>query len=133
MVFAGKSIYRQLLQSANKMATDILVDRLAVSKAHSFLSKAVAANKKSKFTYRVTEESVDTVPLVVELVLRRVQHCPTIANATHQANSCSIVGRPELLLGCGWRNGGTLVCAKHCPMPGVAMAIAVAFGRVASM
>jgi DNA-binding HxlR family transcriptional regulator len=72
MVFAGKSIYRQLLQSAKKMATDILVDRLAVSKAHSFLSKAVAANKKSKFTYRVTEESVDTVPLVVELVLRRV-------------------------------------------------------------
>jgi hypothetical protein len=46
-----------------------------------------------------------------------------IIKSLKQCSSCSS----------GWRDGGTLVCAKHCPMPGVAMAVAVAFGRVARM
>lgn len=78
MVFAGKSTYGQFLQSAEKMATNILADRLAGLEAHGLLTKAVAADKKSKFTYRLTEKGVDSVPLIVELVLWGVKHCPTI-------------------------------------------------------
>jgi DNA-binding HxlR family transcriptional regulator len=78
MVFAGKSTYGQFLQSAEKMATNILADRLAVLEAHGILTKAVAADKKSKFTYRMTEKGVDTIPIIVELVLWGAKHCPTI-------------------------------------------------------
>jgi DNA-binding HxlR family transcriptional regulator len=78
MVFAGKSTYGQFLQSAEKMATNILADRLAVLEAQGLLTKAVAADKKSKFTYRLTEKGVDTVPILVEFILWGAKHCPTI-------------------------------------------------------
>ena len=80
LVFAGKSTYGQFLQSAEKMATNILADRLAALEAHGLLTKAVAADKKSKFTYRLTEKGVDTIPLIVELVLWGAAHCPTVAD-----------------------------------------------------
>ncbi|TGD82742.1 winged helix-turn-helix transcriptional regulator [Hymenobacter wooponensis] len=81
MVFAGKSTYGQFLQSAEKMATNILADRLAVLESQGILTKAVAADKKSKFTYRLTEKGVDTVPLIIELVLWGAKHCPTIVDS----------------------------------------------------
>jgi DNA-binding HxlR family transcriptional regulator len=80
MVFAGKSTYGQFLQSAEKMATNILADRLAVLEAQGLLTKAVAADKKSKFTYRLTEKGLDTIPIIVELTLWGAKHCPTMAD-----------------------------------------------------
>jgi DNA-binding HxlR family transcriptional regulator len=80
MVFAGKSTYGQFLQSSEKMATNILADRLAVLEAQGILTKAVAADKKSKFTYRLTEKGVDIVPIIIEFVLWGAKHCPTIAD-----------------------------------------------------
>jgi DNA-binding HxlR family transcriptional regulator len=80
IVFAGKSTYGQFLQSAEKMATNILADRLAVLEAQGLLTKAVAADKKSKFTYRLTEKGLDTIPIIIELVLWGAKHCPTIAD-----------------------------------------------------
>jgi DNA-binding HxlR family transcriptional regulator len=79
MVFAGKSTYGQFLQSEEKMATNILADRLAVLESQGILTKAVAADKKLKFTYRMTGKGGDTVPFIVELVLWGAKHCPTIA------------------------------------------------------
>jgi DNA-binding HxlR family transcriptional regulator len=80
MVFGGKSTYGQFLLSAEKMATNILADRLAVLESQGLLTKAVAADKKSKFTYRLTEKGVDTIPIIVELVLWGTKYCPTISD-----------------------------------------------------
>ena len=80
MLFAGKSTYGQFLQSAEKMATNILADRLAALEANGLVTKAVAADKKSKFTYRLTEKVLDIVPLLVELVLWGAKHCATIVS-----------------------------------------------------
>lgn len=81
MLFAGKSTYGQFLQSAEKVATNILADRLAVLEAQGILTKAVAADKKSKFTYRLTEKGVAIVPIIVELILWGIEHCPTVIDA----------------------------------------------------
>jgi DNA-binding HxlR family transcriptional regulator len=80
MVFAGKSTYGQFLQSEEKMATNILADRLAGLEAQGIISKAVAADKKSKFTYRLTEKGVAIVPILVELILWSATYCATIVN-----------------------------------------------------
>jgi len=80
MVFAGKSTYGQFLQSAEKMATNILADRLAGLEAQGIVSKTVAADKKSKFTYRLTEKGLDIVPILVELMLWSAKHCPAIVD-----------------------------------------------------
>ena len=78
MVFGGKSTYGQFLQSAEKIATNVLADRLAVLEAQGLVTKAVAADKKSKFTYRLTEKGLDTVPIIVELVLWGAKHGTTV-------------------------------------------------------
>ena len=78
MVFAGKSTYGQFLQSAEKIATNVLADRLAHLEAQGLLTKAVAADKKSKFTYRLTEKGLDTVPIIVELLLWGARHGSTV-------------------------------------------------------
>ncbi|MGI4874591.1 MAG: winged helix-turn-helix transcriptional regulator [Janthinobacterium lividum] len=80
MVFAGKTTYGQFLQSAEKMATNILADRLALLEAQGLLTKAVAADKKSKFTYRLTEKGVATVPLLVELIRWGATQCSTLVD-----------------------------------------------------
>jgi DNA-binding HxlR family transcriptional regulator len=80
IVFAGKSTYGQFLQSEEKMATNILADRLAVLESQGLLTKAVAADKKSKFTYRLTEKGMDAIPIIIELVLWGAKHCPTIVD-----------------------------------------------------
>lgn len=78
MVFAGKSTYGQFLQSAEKIATNVLADRLAVLELHGILTKAVASDKKSKFTYSLTERGIDTIPIIVELILWGIKHWPTV-------------------------------------------------------
>ncbi|MDJ1501709.1 helix-turn-helix domain-containing protein [Xanthocytophaga agilis] len=80
MVFADKSTYGQFLQSAEKIATNVLADRLAVLESHGILTKAVASDKKSKFTYSLTERGVDTIPIIVELILWGTKHWPTVLN-----------------------------------------------------
>ncbi|WP_224994473.1 helix-turn-helix domain-containing protein [Cesiribacter sp. SM1] len=80
MVFAGKSTYGQFLQSAEKIATNILADRLAILESQGIITKAVAADKKSKFTYRLTEKGVDIVPILVTLVLWGTKYCPTVVD-----------------------------------------------------
>lgn len=69
MVFAGKSTYGEFLQSEEKMATNILANRLATLESQGVVTKEVAADKKSKFTYRLTEKGLDLLPLVMEITL----------------------------------------------------------------
>ena len=76
LVFAGKSAYGEFLQSAEKMATNILADRLATLESQGFVTKQVAADKKSKFTYRLTEKGLDLLPLVMEITLWGAKYGP---------------------------------------------------------
>ena len=78
MVFAGKSTYGQFLQSTEKIATNILADRLAILESQGILTKTLAEDKKSKFTYRMTEKGVDIVPIIIELALWGSKHCSTV-------------------------------------------------------
>jgi len=78
MVFTDKSTYGQFLQSAEKIATNVLADRLAVMESQGILTKAVDTGKKSKFTYRLTQKGIDTIPIIVELLLWGTKHCPTV-------------------------------------------------------
>ncbi|MCF0056347.1 helix-turn-helix domain-containing protein [Dyadobacter sp. CY356] len=80
MVFEGKSTYGQFMQSEEKIATNVLADRLAALESQGILTKTVAEDKKSKFTYRLTEKGIDTIPIIVELVLWGTKHLATVVN-----------------------------------------------------
>ena len=76
IVFTGKSTYGEFLQSAEKMATNILAKRLATLEFQGFITKEVAADKRSKFTYRLTEKGLDLLPLLLELTLWGAKYSP---------------------------------------------------------
>lgn len=80
MVFAGKSTYGEFLQSPEKMATNILADRLATLEAQGLVTKQVAADKKSKFTYRLTEKGLDLLPLLLEIIQWGTKYGPVGGN-----------------------------------------------------
>ena len=80
ILFVGKSSYGDFLQSEEKMATNILADRLALLECQGLVTKAVAADKKSKFTYRLTEKGLDLAPLMGEFILWGHKHCETVVD-----------------------------------------------------
>ncbi len=82
LMFAGKATYSEFLQSAEKVATNILADRLATLESQGFISKKVAPDKKSKFIYRLTDKGLDLLPLLVEVTLWGAKHSPARCDAT---------------------------------------------------
>jgi len=69
MIFNGKTSYGEFLQSAEKIATNILADRLAALHSQGLIDKKVAADKKSKFLYSMTEKGIGLIPTIMELTI----------------------------------------------------------------
>jgi DNA-binding HxlR family transcriptional regulator len=80
MLFKDKTSYGEFLGSEEKIATNILADRLAVLESQGMVSKSVAADKKSKFTYRLTEKGIDLLPLIIEFTLWGAKYSPAGSN-----------------------------------------------------
>jgi len=67
MMLKNKSTYGDFLNSGEKIATNILADRLAALEQHGFVTKQTTSDKKSTFIYRMTEKGIDLVPVIMEL------------------------------------------------------------------
>ena len=68
IMFKGKSQYGQFLQSEEKIATNILADRLERLEAQGVLSKMQDPSNLTKFQYRLTEKGLDLLPVLLELI-----------------------------------------------------------------
>ncbi len=60
--------YSEFLESEEKIATNILVNRLSVLEAENILSKQVSATNKSKFIYSLTKKGIDLLPIIIEIM-----------------------------------------------------------------
>jgi DNA-binding HxlR family transcriptional regulator len=67
MMFAGKRHYRELLQSDERISSNILADRLARLVDHGLLTKADDPTHKQKAIYSLTEKSITLLPVVVQI------------------------------------------------------------------
>lgn len=67
MVLGNKFTYGEFLNSEEKIATNILADRLAMLEANGFITKQTAPDKKSKFLYSLTEKGISLVPVIIEI------------------------------------------------------------------
>lgn len=76
MVLSGKISYGEFLNSDEKIATNILADRLAMLEVNGFITKRVAPDKKSKFLYGLTEKGISLVPVIIEIGLWGSQFHP---------------------------------------------------------
>ncbi|MFD2935200.1 winged helix-turn-helix transcriptional regulator [Spirosoma flavum] len=69
MMLENKSTYGEFLRSDEKIATNILADRLSMLETYGFVIKQVATDKKSKFVYSLTEKGISLVPVIMEIGL----------------------------------------------------------------
>jgi len=79
IMLRGKMSYSEFLESEEKIATNILVNRLKVLEEENILSKNVSPANKSKFIYRLTQKGVDLLPIVIEIMdwgARYNENCP---------------------------------------------------------
>lgn len=69
LIFTPKKSYGDFLTSEEKIATNILADRLKLLEANGFIASTVSPEKKNKFIYRLTEKGIDLIPVIVELMI----------------------------------------------------------------
>ncbi len=69
MMFKGKHYYGEFLQAKEKIATNILADRLLTLEESGIVSKTVDKKHKSKQVYKLTQKGIDLLPLLVEVII----------------------------------------------------------------
>lgn len=74
LMFKGKSTYGQFLESDEKIATNILADRLAILEMAGIISKGRHPDSRAKVLYQLTPKGVDLVPVMVEIIAWSEKH-----------------------------------------------------------
>ncbi|MEK6782407.1 MAG: helix-turn-helix domain-containing protein [Bacteroidota bacterium] len=69
LMFKGKHYYNELLQMEEKIATNILADRLVLLEQSGIVTRTIDEAHNSRKIYRLTEKGVDLLPLLTEAIL----------------------------------------------------------------
>lgn len=69
IVFRDKHYFGEFLKSEEKIATNILTDRLSLLEQGCIITKKVDPNNGSKFIYRISKKGIDLLPVLLELIL----------------------------------------------------------------
>ena len=67
-MFKGKNTYGDFLNSEEKIATNILADRLVLLERADIISKHKHPDSKAKILYKLTEKGIDLIPTLVEII-----------------------------------------------------------------
>lgn len=65
----GKNTYNEFLKSAEKIATNVLADRLVMLETTGIITKEEHPDSKAKIYYKLTEKGIDLLPIIIELTL----------------------------------------------------------------
>jgi DNA-binding HxlR family transcriptional regulator len=68
MVFNGMNTYGDFLNGGEKIATNILADRLLLLETAGIITKQPHPESKAKFLYKLTPKGIDLVPALVEII-----------------------------------------------------------------
>ena len=79
VLLRGKSRYREFLASEERIATNILADRLARLEASGLLEKTADDPRSGKQAYHSTPKGKDLIPLLLEMMLWSAEHDPQTA------------------------------------------------------
>lgn len=69
MIYFNKSTYSDFLNSAEGIATNILASRLQSLEDNKLIEKLEHPESKAKVLYRLTQKSIDLLPILVEIHL----------------------------------------------------------------
>lgn len=68
MMFKEKNTYGDFLESAEKIATNILADRLTLLECAGIISKHKHPESKAKILYKLTPKGIDLIPTLIEMI-----------------------------------------------------------------
>lgn len=69
ILFSGKSTYGEFLASDEKIATNILADRLSLLESQGIITSHPHPDSRVKNLYRLTEKGADLLPVLLEMVV----------------------------------------------------------------
>lgn len=68
LIFKDKSYYEDFLQSEEKIATNILAERLKRLKEEGFIRSEPDKDNKRKIVYSPTTKALDLIPMILEMI-----------------------------------------------------------------
>lgn len=78
LMLRGHTSYQAFLRSEEKIATNILADRLSKLEQNGLITKSADPADARKFIYALTQKGADLAPLLVEMTLYSLKHEPRI-------------------------------------------------------
>jgi DNA-binding HxlR family transcriptional regulator len=69
LMFKGKHYYGEFLQSEEKIATNILADRLSLLEKSGIVIKSSDQSHKQKVIYRLSQKGIDLLPILVDVIM----------------------------------------------------------------
>ena len=79
LMFRGFRTYKELLESDEGIATNILADRLKRLEDYGIISTQQDETDRRKLIYRLTAKGIDLAPVLVELILWGARYEDTAA------------------------------------------------------
>jgi DNA-binding HxlR family transcriptional regulator len=79
LLFKGKRRYGEFAESEERIATNILSDRLSRLEAEGLVTRSVDPDNARRRTYELTDEGLDLAPVLVEMILWSAKHDPQTA------------------------------------------------------
>lgn len=76
LVFGGKRHFRELMQSPEGIATNILAARLKKLEASGIISRHPDPENRRQVVYELTEKGLDLLPILIETVLWGAKYDP---------------------------------------------------------
>ena len=76
LIFAGKRHFRELIQSPEGIATNILAARLKKLEASGIISRHPDPENRRQVVYELTEKGLDLLPILIETVLWGAKYDP---------------------------------------------------------
>jgi DNA-binding HxlR family transcriptional regulator len=77
MILNGKRSFSEFMSSTEKIASNILIDRLNTLHAEGFVNKTASDLNKSKFIYSLNDKAIDLVPVIIDLIEWGAKYNPT--------------------------------------------------------
>jgi DNA-binding HxlR family transcriptional regulator len=79
LMFKERHDYKDFLQSGEKIATNVLSDRLKRLECHGIIEKEVNAADARKVNYQLTAKGIELAPVLIEMIIWAARHEETAA------------------------------------------------------
>ena len=76
MILEDKRHFREFLQSEEKIASNILTNRLQALEAEGIIHKENDPNHKQKLIYSLTQKGIDLFPIIMEIARWSLRYKP---------------------------------------------------------